>query len=297
MHHLKSFAGLLMMLFWLKWILNLKNPFEEVNKWNEHISLWTSNEISWWRAGYSDEAHISVLLYILLIRRFFLPNITTKTPRLDAFAVANGDILQTNANAKVFIPLPSACFHIEHSTGHPSVRGIFDKPTKEYKIIVPNMAYCLQMKQTILILIIFLIKMFSFSLMFMLNKILEHIQILSKTTKQLKSFISICWTKPDHIRVGVVNVGKAFTTSIQGHVFLMHSWLTPIQWRIMKKFWHLWNFTSSMAIMLMISVQFVFQRIAYSPEWDRCHELFIVFGLWLGGADPHRVVPVCHHPM
>jgi len=48
--------------------------------------------------------------------------------------------LQTNPNAKVFIPLPSTSLCIERNTGHPSNGGFFEKFTKVYKIIVSNIA-------------------------------------------------------------------------------------------------------------------------------------------------------------
>jgi len=40
------------------------------------------------------------------------------------------------------------------------------------------------------------------------------------------------------------------------------------------------------------------QRIVNSPEWDRCCELCIALGSWLGGVDPpNQMVLVCHLPM
>jgi len=47
-------------------------------------------------------------------------------------------MLWMNPNAKVFIPLPSTCLHIERSTGLPIRGGYFEKFTKVYKIIVTN---------------------------------------------------------------------------------------------------------------------------------------------------------------
>jgi len=94
--------------------------------------------------GDSEVVHISVFLYIPSIGRFFSPNVTAKTPRLDAFALAGGDILWTNPNAKVFIPLPSTCLQIKHSTGLPSKGGFFEKFTKVYKIVVTNIVHPLE---------------------------------------------------------------------------------------------------------------------------------------------------------
>jgi len=34
------------------------------------------------------------------------------------------------------------------------------------------------------------------------------------------------------------------------------------------------------------------QRVVNSPEWDRCHELCVALGSWLGGVDPHWMLPV-----
>jgi len=58
----------------------------------------------------SDDVHIFVLLYIPLIGRFFSPDVTAKTLRLDAFAVANGDLSWTNPNANYFYSITFSLF-------------------------------------------------------------------------------------------------------------------------------------------------------------------------------------------
>jgi len=130
--------------FLVEGIMNVKNPPEEINERNKHIPCGPKMNYVKDVKGDSEVVHISVILYIPSIGRFFSPNVTAKTPRLDAFALACGDISQTNPNAKVLIPLPSTSLHIEHNTGHPCNGGFFEKFTKVYKIIVSNIAHPLE---------------------------------------------------------------------------------------------------------------------------------------------------------
>ena len=85
-----------------------KTP-EEINERNKCLPCGPKMDYVKDVKGDSEVVHISVFLYIPLIGRFFSPNVTAKTPRLNAFALAGDDLLRTNPNAKVFIPLPSTC--------------------------------------------------------------------------------------------------------------------------------------------------------------------------------------------
>jgi len=72
--------------------MNVKNPPEEINERNKHIPCGPKMNYVKDVKGDSEVVHISVILYIPLIGRFFSLNVTAKTPRLDAFAFAGGDL-------------------------------------------------------------------------------------------------------------------------------------------------------------------------------------------------------------
>jgi len=65
----------------------------------------------------------------------FSPTIMAKTPHLDAFALCGGDLSRSSVPAKSFLPIPSACLHIERTSGHASKGGFFERFIKVYKIV------------------------------------------------------------------------------------------------------------------------------------------------------------------
>ena len=73
--------------------MNVKNPPEEINERNKHIPCGLKMNYVKDVKGASEVVHISVFLYIPSIGRIFSPNITAKTPKLNAFTLAGGDLL------------------------------------------------------------------------------------------------------------------------------------------------------------------------------------------------------------
>jgi len=72
--------------FLIEGILNVKNPPEEINERNKHIPCGPKmNYVKEVKSDFKVE-HVSILLYVPSIGRFFSPNVSAKTPRLDAFA-------------------------------------------------------------------------------------------------------------------------------------------------------------------------------------------------------------------
>jgi len=96
--------------FLVEGILNVNNPPEEVNERNKHIPCGPKMNYVKEGKGDSEVVHISVLLYVPSIGRYFSPNVTAKTPRLDACAVANGDLSWTNPNANYFYSITFSLF-------------------------------------------------------------------------------------------------------------------------------------------------------------------------------------------
>jgi len=83
-----------------------------------------------------EQKIVTVILFIPSIGRFFSPFFMVKTPHLDAFAIAGGDLSRSTTYGKVFNPCASACLRIKRSTGMPASGSFFDEFHKVYRIVV-----------------------------------------------------------------------------------------------------------------------------------------------------------------
>jgi len=118
--------------------LNLKRCPEEFSDHNRHIPL--GPKMNYVDKQTSKSKHIQVqvltaVLYIPSVGKFYSPLVIARTPRLDSFARASGDMSRTGLN-KVLVACSAADLRIERQTGHPSRGGYFDEFTSVYRIVV-----------------------------------------------------------------------------------------------------------------------------------------------------------------
>ena len=99
--------------FIIEGVLNLINPPPEVNEWNKHIPC--GPDMNYWKGtdpSAKEQKIVTVILFIPSIGHFFSPFFMVKTPHLDAFANAGGDLSRSTTYGKVFNPCASACLRI-----------------------------------------------------------------------------------------------------------------------------------------------------------------------------------------